>query len=63
MVVFTNSEEVVAARAGVFELLLVNHPLDCPVCDKGGECPLDSHTFGPDQSRMGFHAACSTAKA
>ncbi|MFN7985190.1 MAG: 2Fe-2S iron-sulfur cluster-binding protein [Vicinamibacterales bacterium] len=56
MVVFTNSEEVVAARAGVFELLLVNHPLDCPVCDKGGECPLQdySYTFGPDQSRMEF---------
>ncbi len=56
MVVYTNSEEVVAARAGVFELLLVNHPLDCPVCDKGGECPLQdySYTFGPDQSRMEF---------
>ena len=56
MVVYTNSEEVVAARAGVFELLLVNHPLDCPVCDKGGECPLQDHsyTFGPDQSRMEF---------
>ena len=44
------------ARAGVFEFLLVNHPLDCPVCDKGGECPLQdfSYTFGPDQSRMEF---------
>ena len=41
---------------GVFEFLLVNHPLDCPVCDKGGECPLQdfSYTFGPDQSRMEF---------
>ena len=48
--------EVVEARAGVFEFLLVNHPLDCPVCDKGGECPLQdfSYTFGPDQSRMEF---------
>src|SRR5262245_58369867 len=56
MVVSTRSEEVVAARAGVFEFLLVNHPLDCPVCDKGGECPLTdfSYTFGPDQSRMEF---------
>ncbi len=56
MVVHTRSEEVIAARAGVFELLLVNHPLDCPVCDKGGECPLQdySYTFGPDQSRMEF---------
>jgi NADH-quinone oxidoreductase subunit G len=56
MVVSTRSPEVVQARAGVFELLLVNHPLDCPVCDKGGECPLQdlSYTFGPDQSRMNF---------
>ncbi|MGE0449714.1 MAG: molybdopterin-dependent oxidoreductase [Vicinamibacterales bacterium] len=56
MVVSTRSEDVVAARAGVFELLLVNHPLDCPVCDKGGECPLQdySYTFGPDRSRMEF---------
>ena len=52
----TRTPEVVEARAGVFEFLLVNHPLDCPVCDKGGECPLQdfSYTFGPDQSRMEF---------
>ncbi len=56
MVVHTRTDDVVAARAGVFEFLLVNHPLDCPVCDKGGECPLQdfSYTFGPDQSRMEF---------
>jgi NADH-quinone oxidoreductase subunit G len=56
MVVSTRTEEVVTARAGVFEFLLINHPLDCPVCDKGGECPLQdfSYTFGPDQSRMEF---------
>jgi NADH-quinone oxidoreductase subunit G len=56
MVVHTRTEEVEAARAGVFEFLLVNHPLDCPVCDKGGECPLQdfSYTFGPDHSRMEF---------
>ncbi len=56
MVVQTRTEEVVAARAGVFEFLLINHPLDCPVCDKGGECPLQdfSYTFGPDESRMEF---------
>ena len=56
MVVSTRTDEVVAARAGVFEFLLVNHPLDCPVCDKGGECPLQdfSFNFGPDQSRMEF---------
>ena len=54
MVVQTRTDEVAAARAGVFEFLLINHPLDCPVCDKGGECPLQdfSYTFGPDESRM-----------
>ena len=56
MVVDTLSPEVVAARAGVFEFLLVNHPLDCPVCDKGGECPLQdfSYRYGPEASRMEF---------
>jgi len=56
MVVQTQTPDVVEARAGVFEFLLVNHPLDCPVCDKGGECPLQdfSYRFGPDQSRMDF---------
>ena len=52
----THDPDVVEARAGVFEFLLINHPLDCPVCDKGGECPLQdfSYTFGPDESRMDF---------
>jgi NADH-quinone oxidoreductase subunit G len=56
MVVSTRTPDVVEARAGVFEFLLINHPLDCPVCDKGGECPLQdfSYTFGPEQSRMEF---------
>jgi NADH-quinone oxidoreductase subunit G len=56
MIVSTRADEVVTARAGVFEFLLINHPLDCPVCDKGGECPLQdfAYTFGPDQSRMEF---------
>ena len=56
MAVSTASPDVVQARAGVFEFLLVNHPLDCPVCDKGGECPLQdfSYTFGPERSRMEF---------
>jgi NADH-quinone oxidoreductase subunit G len=56
MVVYTREPEVVEARAGVFEFLLINHPLDCPVCDKGGECPLQdySYTFGPAESRMDF---------
>lgn len=56
MVVTTASPEVQAARASVFEFLLANHPLDCPVCDKGGECPLQdfSYAFGPERSRMEF---------
>ena len=56
MVVSTDAPDVVQARAGVFEFLLVNHPLDCPVCDKGGECPLQdfSYNFGPAQSRADF---------
>ena len=51
-----DAPDVVAARAGVFEFLLINHPLDCPVCDKGGECPLQdfSYSFGPNESRMEF---------
>ncbi len=45
MVVHTNTSEVVDAQNGVIELLLENHPLDCPICDKGGECPLQDNTF------------------
>src|SRR5919206_2285789 len=53
MVVHTTTPEVVAAQNGVLELLLANHPLDCPICDKGGECPLQDNTFGygPGTSR------------
>ena len=56
MVVSTDTPDVVEARASVFEFLLINHPLDCPVCDKGGECPLQdfSYSFGPNESRMEF---------
>jgi NADH-quinone oxidoreductase subunit G len=56
MVVLTATPDVVEARASVFEFLLINHPLDCPVCDKGGECPLQdfSYSFGPNESRMEF---------
>ena len=54
MVVHTQSPAVAAAQDGVLELLLVNHPLDCPVCDRGGECPLQDQTlaFGPGESRF-----------
>jgi NADH-quinone oxidoreductase subunit G len=54
MVVNTNSAPAVDAQDGVLELLLANHPLDCPVCDKGGECPLQDRTFkfGPGETRF-----------
>jgi NADH-quinone oxidoreductase subunit G len=54
MVVHTKSEATLAAQDGVLELLLINHPLDCPVCDRGGECPLQDQTlaFGPGESRF-----------
>ncbi len=54
MVVNTESEATVKAQDGVLELLLINHPLDCPVCDKGGECPLQDNAFayGPGESRF-----------
>jgi NADH-quinone oxidoreductase subunit G len=52
--VVTTSETVKKAQDGVLEFLLVNHPLDCPVCDKGGECPLQDQTlaFGPGETRF-----------
>ena len=46
MVVNTQTERVRKAQNSVVEFLLINHPLDCPVCDKGGECPLQDITFG-----------------
>jgi len=53
MVVRSASERVEKARRSVLEFYLLNHPLDCPVCDKGGECPLQDYTmrFGPGGSR------------
>ncbi len=46
MVVRTNSPRAVAGQNATIEFLLANHPLDCPVCDRGGECPLQDNTFG-----------------
>ncbi len=45
LVVYYNSERAREARAGTLEMLLINHPLDCPICDKGGECPLQDQTM------------------
>jgi formate dehydrogenase alpha subunit len=52
MVVLTASPRVAEARAGVLEFILANHPLDCPICDKGGECQLqdESHAHTPNYS-------------
>ncbi|MHB9145984.1 MAG: molybdopterin-dependent oxidoreductase [Symbiobacteriia bacterium] len=54
MVVHTDTDQVASLRKGVLEFLLLNHPLDCPVCDKGGECDLQDLTFrhGPGESRL-----------
>jgi len=54
MAVATDSPVAVKARKGIMEFLLVNHPLDCPVCDEGGECQLQdlAFAFGADFSRM-----------
>jgi len=53
MKVFTNTPMVQKARKGVMEMLLVNHPLDCPICDQGGECDLQDQAvaYGFDRSR------------
>ncbi|HEV8060176.1 MAG TPA: molybdopterin-dependent oxidoreductase, partial [Gemmataceae bacterium] len=53
-VIVTNSEKVKHAQAGTLESLLLNHPLDCPVCDKAGECGLQdfSYRYGRSESRM-----------
>ncbi|MGB2447721.1 MAG: NADH-quinone oxidoreductase subunit NuoG [Parvibaculales bacterium] len=54
MVVSTTSDTVKTAREGVMEFLLINHPLDCPICDQGGECDLQDQAlgFGGDASRF-----------
>ena len=54
MTVKTDTPAVHKARRGVLELLLINHPLDCPICDQGGECDLQDLTlfYGPDHSRF-----------
>jgi len=53
MKVFTQSEQAITAQKGVMEFLLINHPLDCPICDQGGECQLQDLAvgYGPSNSR------------
>src|SRR6187200_3286552 len=54
MKVFTRSPKAIAAQKSVMEFLLINHPLDCPICDQGGECELQDLAmgFGRDISRF-----------
>lgn len=54
MVVKTQSQPAVEGRKGILEFLLINHPLDCPICDRGGECPLQEQAIsdGPGESRF-----------
>ncbi len=57
MVVHTKTEKVLKARRGTLEFLLINHPLDCPICDKGGECDLQDFTLlhGPGKTRFDLY--------
>jgi len=53
LVVYTDTAKIHKDRKGVLEFLLINHPLDCPICDRGGECPLQNNTlfYGPSTTR------------
>ncbi|MFN2104010.1 MAG: 2Fe-2S iron-sulfur cluster-binding protein, partial [Candidatus Promineifilaceae bacterium] len=64
MVVVTDSKPVEDARESIIEFLLTSHPLDCPICDKGGECPLQNLTmqYGDGHSRMVFTDKLKLAK-
>lgn len=65
MAVRTTTPQVVDARKSVIEFLLTSHPLDCPICDKGGECPLQDHTlhYGPGKSRFYVESKFHNEKA
>lgn len=64
MVIHTDTESVKKAREGVMEFLLINHPLDCPICDQGGECDLQdqSMAFGRGESRFDENKRAVTDK-
>jgi len=57
MIVHTKTDKVLKARKGTLEFLLINHPLDCPICDKGGECDLQDFTlrYGPGGTRFDLY--------
>ncbi len=54
MCIYTDSKLVKKAREGILEFILINHPLDCPICDQGGECDLQDQSliFGSDKGRF-----------
>ena len=54
MTIFTSSNRLIYSRTGILEFLLINHPLDCPICDQAGECDLQDITlvFGSDRGRF-----------
>ena len=60
MVVETQNSTAVKAQHGIMEFLLVNHPLDCPVCDKGGECPLQNQAMSHGQGETRFEGTKRT---
>lgn len=64
MAIRTNSDRVVEGRDDILEFLLTSHPLDCPICDKGGECPLQNLTlaYGPGESRFIYDDKIRLAK-
>lgn len=64
MVVLGTTEKAVRGRKDILEFLLTSHPLDCPICDKGGECPLQNLTMrhGPGTSRFNYDEKCHLAK-
>jgi NADH-quinone oxidoreductase subunit G len=63
--IFTNTPMVKKAREGVMEFLLINHPLDCPICDQGGECDLQDQAmgYGRDDSRFALNKRAVEEKA
>ncbi len=64
MIVIGDSPKAAAGRKDILEFLLTSHPLDCPICDKGGECPLQNLTmrYGPGQSRFNYSEKMHLAK-
>src|SRR5687768_17758018 len=56
-VVHVHSDKALEARKGVLEMLLINHPLDCPICDQAGECELQDYTYQEGRPRSEEHTS------